>query len=526
MTTAHDYRTGPYNAAVDLIGRNLAVRPDKVAFIDDAGRYTFADVAERADRAAGALLRLGMSPGARIVVCMLDGIDFVAVFLGAMKVGLAPIPLNTLFSAEDYAYILKDSEAWGCVVSDALLPRFKAAIASSGWVGALVVSGEAGAEQSLARHAAAVPPTVAARPTQAEDIAFWLYSSGSTGRPKAAMHRHGSPLAVGELFGRDTVGLTEHDVIFSAAKLFFAYGIGNSLMFPMTVGATAVLYAGRVTPEVVGQVLADHPVSVFCGVPTLYGALLASPHTPPRASPLRLCLSAGEALPEEIGRAWTERTGVEIVDGIGSTEMLHIYVSNRPGAVRYGVTGWPVEGYEVKVVDEGGRPVGSGDLGELYVRGPTMTPRYWNQQEKNQATFIDGWMKTGDKFLVNADGSLSYGGRADDMLKVSGIWVSPAEVENVLLGHAAVQEAAVVGVPDASGLTKTKALVVAAPGVTPDEALSQALKAYVKDRLAPYKYPRAIEFVDELPKTATGKIRRHVLRDREELARPEETLVE
>ena len=363
---------------------------------------------------------------------------------------------------------------------------------------------------------AAAPAGLDAHPAQAEDVAFWLYSSGSTGQAKGAPHRHSSLVLTADLFARDTFGLREDDVVFSAAKLFFAYGIGNALTFPLALGATAVLYPGRVTPEVVGQMLTQHRVTVFCGVPTLYGALLASPHIPGRqAHALRLCMSAGESLPEEIGRAWTERTGAEIIDGIGSTEMLHIFVSNRPGQVRYGSTGHPVPGYEVKLVDETGRVVGPGHMGELYVRGPTMTVHYWNQPEKTAATFIDGWMKSGDKFAMAADGRLTHCGRADDMLKVSGIWVSPAEVENALLAHDAVLECAVIGVTDAAGLTKTKAFVVAKPGVEAGPGLVQDLKAFTKTRLAPYKYPRLIDFVDALPKTATGKIRRHVLRDRE-----------
>lgn len=509
--------SGPYNAAVDLIGRNLDARPHKVAFIDDQGAYTFQEVADRADRVGAALLGLGLEPGARIILCAYDGIDFVASFLGAIKVGVVPIALNTLFTAADYAYILADSGAQAAIVSAALLPQFRDAIGESCWQGRLVVSGEAtGQELRLSDLCAAAATPPASHPSNADDIAFWLYSSGSTGRPKGAPHLHLSPVTAAELFARRTFGLRDDDVVFSAAKLFFAYGIGNALIFPMTVGATAVLFPGRVTPEVVGRLLEAHGVTVFCGVPTLYGALLASPFAPTKdASALRVCMSAGESLPEELGRAWGVRTGTEIVDGIGSTEMLHIFVSNRPGEVRYGCTGKPVPGYEIKLVDESGDEVGPGGLGELYVRGPTMTPYYWNQPEKTAATFADGWMKTGDKFEMDRDGFLSHRGRADDMLKVSGIWVSPAEVENALLAHEAVLEAAVIGVTDGSGLVKTKAFVITRPGHTPSDDLAAALKDFTKARLAPYKYPRAIEFVDALPKTATGKIRRHVLREQE-----------
>jgi benzoate-CoA ligase len=517
MTNSTTPTRGPYNAAIDMIGRNLPARAGKTAFIDPAGAYTYGQVAERSDRAGAALLDLGLKPGDRIAMAVLDGIDFVTTFLGAIKVGIIPICLNTLFQAADYAYILTDSGARAAVVSDALHPLFAQALAESGWDGALIVSGEPqpGA-LSLTALMAAAPETVDAYPSQAEDVAFWLYSSGSTGRPKGAPHRQSSPMLAAEMYARDTFGVREDDVLFSAAKLFFAYGIGNALFFPMHAGATAVLYPGRVTPEVVGKLLTAHGVTVFCGVPTLYGALVASPFIPAQAdSRLRLCMSAGEALPEEIGKAWLARAGAEIIDGIGSTEMLHIYVSNRPGQVRYGTTGTPVPGYEVKVVGEDGEALGPGGMGELYVRGPTMTTHYWNQPDKTAATFVDGWMKTGDKFLIQDDGSLTHCGRADDMLKVSGIWVSPAEVENALLAHAAVLEAAVIGVTDDAGLVKTKAFVIVNPGFEAGPALAQTLKDFTKSRLALYKYPRSIVFVDQLPKTATGKIRRHVLRDQE-----------
>ena len=494
-------RSGAYNAAVDLIERNLSVRPDKIACIDGARRHTYADLSQRAGRAGAALRAIGLQPGDRVALCLLDGVDFTAVFLGALRVGVVPIALNTLLTADDYAFILNDSGARAVIASDALLPQVREAIRRSQWAGELVISGalDDGPGHSLAVLAADAP-SGAAHTTQADDVAFWLYSSGSTGRPKGAPHRHSSLMLTAELFARDTLGLRESDVVFSAAKLFFAYGLGNALTFPMAVGATSVLYPGRATPEAVAGLLAEHEVTIFCAAPTLFAAMLASPHMPRRGvHRLRLCVSAGEALPADIGRAWTERTGVEIIDGIGSTEMLHIFVSNRPGSVKYGCTGRPVDGYEVKVVDETGRTVAPGEIGELHVRGPTMATEYWNQPEKTAAAFVDGWMRTGDKFQLHQDGSLSHCGRADDMLKVSGIWVSPIEVENALLGHDAVLEAAVIGVTDQAGLVKSKAFVVAKPGVTPDIALAAALKDFTKSRLAPYKYPREIEFLAELP---------------------------
>ena len=504
---------GRYNAAVDLLERNMSDRAGKVAFIDAEGSYTFGDVADRSVRAGAALLDLGLAPGDRIALVLQDGIDFVCSFLGAIRVGVVPIPLNTLFPAQDYVYVLADSGARAAIVSEPFLPVVSEAIAASGWAGDVVVSGAGG---TLRARLEAASPDAPAHPSRADDVAFWLYSSGSTGRPKGAQHLHGSLAATAELFGQQVLGLREDDVVFSAAKLFFAYGLGNSLTHPMYAGATVVLCPSRVTPEVAFEVLGRHGVTLFCGVPTLYSALLSPQHRGSLAAPrLRLCLSAGEALPAEIGKAWSQATGAEIVDGIGSTEMLHIFLSNRPGQVRYGTTGLPVPGYDVRLVDENGRDAGPGEIGELYVRGPSLTTGYWNQPEKTRSTFVDGWMRSGDKFELDADGYFMHRGRADDMLKVSGIWVSPVEVEAALVAHEAVLEAAVIGVEDGAGLVKTKAFVVLAPGATGNQAMADALKQFIKSRLAPYKYPRAIEFVEALPKTATGKIRRHVLREQE-----------
>ncbi|HEY4439582.1 MAG TPA: benzoate-CoA ligase family protein, partial [Candidatus Elarobacter sp.] len=341
-------------------------------------------------------------------------------------------------------------------------------------------------------------------------------SSGSTGKPKGTVHIQTSAVKTAELFAQQVLGMREDDVVYSVAKLFFAYGLGNALTFPMAVGATAILHAARPTPAVVAQIVRDHDVTILCANPTTFGAMLVDPSLPAKGeTKLRLCTSAGEGLPEEIGRRWTERLGVEIIDGIGSTEMLHIFISNRPGAVRYGTLGAPVPGYRARIVGEDGREVAAGEIGELEVCGETAAAYYWNNREKTRRTFCGEWTRTGDKFRLDEDGNYVYCGRADDMLKVSGIWVSPTEVEAALVAHPAVLEAAVIGVPDADGLTKTKAFVILKDHADASDAMVDALKAHVKDRLAPYKYPRAIEFVIELPKTATGKIQRHVLRTRE-----------
>jgi benzoate-CoA ligase len=352
-------------------------------------------------------------------------------------------------------------------------------------------------------------------PTTADDVCFWLYSSGSTGTPKGTVHIHSSLVQTAELYARPILGIRESDVVFSAAKLFFAYGLGNSLTFPLAVGATAVLMAERPTPAAVFKRLRQHRPTIFYGVPTLFGALLASPDLPRREElAMRICTSAGEALPAELGRRWTEHFGVEILDGIGSTEMLHIFLSNRPGEVRYGSTGKPVPGYQIRLVDEKGAEVATGEIGELQINGPTSATQYWNNRARTLETFAGSWTRAGDKYTRDADGYYTYGGRSDDMLKVSGMYVSPFEVEAALMTHPDVLEAAVVGMADEYDLIKPKAYVVIKPGVTAAPALGETLKGHVKDRLAPYKYPRWVEFIPELPKTATGKIQRFKLRGR------------
>jgi benzoate-CoA ligase len=377
------------------------------------------------------------------------------------------------------------------------------------------------AEVEFEAFLAAQQPAARPAATGPDDPGFWLYSSGSTGRPKGTVHSHGNPYWTSELYGKGVLGLVERDVCFSAAKLFFAYGLGNALTFPMSVGATTLLMGERPTPDATfkrwkGEVGGVKP-TVFYGAPTGFAGMLASPNLPKKDDvALRLVSSAGEALPAELGERFKRHFGVDIVDGIGSTEMLHIFISNRPDRVRYGTTGWPVPGYEIELRGEDGKPVPDGEPGDLYIHGPSAAMMYWGNRAKTRDTFQGGWTKAGDKYVRNADGSYTYSGRSDDMLKVSGIYVSPFEVEATLVQHPAVLEAAVIGVVDAEGLTRTKAFVVLKPG---GSATEDELKAFVKDKLAPYKYPRQIEFVADLPKTATGKIQRFKLREREASAR-------
>jgi benzoate-CoA ligase len=505
----------PYNAAADLIDRNLvAGRAEKIAVHDDHGSYTYAEVAERVNRFAGALTALGLCMEQRILLCLQDSIDFPTAFLGAIKAGIIPVAVNTLLTSKDYDFMLRDSRVPVLVVSEALLDSFKPILSGQPYLKHIIVSGEKSGEfLRFADLTAAASPNFDAAPTGCDDACFWLYSSGSTGSPKGTVHLHGSLMYTAELYAKPILGIEESDVVYSAAKLFFAYGLGNGLTFPFSVGATTVLMAERPTPASVSRVLRTYRPTIFYGVPTLYSALLSSPDLPKREElALRRCTSAGEALPADIGRRWTEATGIDILDGIGSTEMLHIFLSNRVGDVRYGTTGKPVPGYQVKIMGEDNVEVAPGEIGELQVRGPTSASFYWNNREKSRHTFLGPWTRSGDKYVQTEDGYYTYCGRSDDMLKVSGIYVSPAEVEASLCSHESVLEVAIVGFSDVDGLIKPKAYVVLRPGLSPSPELASALQLHVKHQLAPYKYPRWIEFIEELPKTATGKIQRFKLR--------------
>jgi benzoate-CoA ligase len=493
-----------YNAADDLVGSNLkAGRAGKVAFIDDAGQCTYGELAERVNRFGNHLLSLGLRMEDRILIAMHDSIDWPVAFLGAIKAGIVPIGVNTLLTPKDYEYMLSDSRAKALLVSPALKPQFDPFLAKLPFLKHVLVSPF---KEILDKSSA----ELVAAPTTSDDPCFWLYSSGSTGMPKGTVHVHSGLRVTAHLYAQGILGMNESDVIFSAAKLFFAYGLGNSLTFPLVAGATTVLMAERPTPDAVFKRLTERKPTFFFGVPTLYAAMLASPGFPARSSlSLRRCISAGEALPPQIAKSFKEKTGVDILDGIGSTEMLHIFLSNRPDDFRYGTTGKAVPGYELRLVDEQGNDVKQGELGELLIRGTTSANLYWNNRAKSRSTFIGDWTRSGDKYSQDADGYYAYGGRTDDMLKVSGIWVSPAEVEAALVSHEAVLEAAVVGKEDEQKLVKPKAFVVLKPG---KQASTEELQAYVKSKLAPYKYPRWIEFAAELPKTATGKIQRFKLR--------------
>ena len=506
-----------FNFAQHLIATNAA-RGEKVAVIDDAGRLSYGELADQVRRFASGLQALGLKREERVLLLMQDCSDWVVAFLGSLYAGVVPVAVNTLLTAEDYGYMLANSRAQAALVSGSLLPTLQTALGQSRHeVHSVVVSrpqaalteGQTDMAALIAAHAPKAPA-----PTLADEPAFWLYSSGSTGKPKGTVHTQGSLYWTAELYGKPVLGLRENDTVFSAAKLFFAYGLGNALTFPLSVGATVVLMAERPTPQATFKRLVEHQPTVFYGAPTGYGGMLASPDLPAKSQvALRLCSSAGEALPRDIGERWTAQFGCEIIDGIGSTEMLHVFLSNRPGDVRYGTTGKPVDGYEVELRNEDGSVVSGHDqIGDLYIKGPSSALMYWNNREKSRDTFRGEWTKSGDKYTRDVDGYYTYAGRNDDMLKVSGIYVSPFEVEATLVQHPAILEAAVIGKEDSDGLTKTKAFIVLKAGQSLSE---EEVKAFVKERLAPYKYPRFIEFMAELPKTATGKIQRFRLREME-----------
>ena len=507
---------GRFNFAQHLFQRNRG-RGGKAAYVDDAGAITYAALETESRRLASALQAAGLRREERVFLCLHDTIDFPLAFLGSLYAGVVPVCANTLLTVDDYAYMLEHSRAQALVVSGALLPTLTAAMErSSHEIRHVIVSrppaGLAPGHEDFAPWLARAEPCGTPAATAPDAIAFWLYSSGSTGRPKGTVHTHANLLRTDETYGRQVLALQESDVTFSAAKLFFAYGLGNALTFPLSAGATVVLMAERPTPAAVFKRLVERKPTVFFGVPTLYAGMLASPELPVRADvAMRRCVSAGEPLPKDIGERFATRFGCDVLDGIGSTEMLHIFLSNRPGEVRYGTTGTPVPGYDIELRGEDGRPVEDGHIGDLFIRGPSAALMYWENSEKSRATFHGEWTKSGDKYVRESDGCYTYAGRSDDMLKVAGQYVSPFEVEAALMRHEAVLEAAVVGKLE-EGLTRTLAYVVLKSGAG-DDALAESLKAFVKSQLAPHKYPREIRFIAELPKTATGKIQRFKLRE-------------
>ncbi|CAA7601108.1 AMP-dependent synthetase/ligase [Acididesulfobacillus acetoxydans] len=505
-----------FNVAVELVDKNLQLgRGDKVAIYYQDQTFTYEQVFRLVNKAGNALKSLGVERENRVLLLLLDSPEFVATFFGAIKMGAVPIPTNTILKAQDYLYLLNDSRAKVAVVSEALVPVLESIRGELRYLEHLVVAGQAGPGQmSYDELIQAASDELEPADTHKDEPAFWLYSSGSTGFPKGAVHLQHDMIVSADLYAKPILNINENDICYSVAKLFFAYGLGNALYFPFRVGASTVLVPEAPKPETVFAAVRRYQPTLFYGVPTSYSALLQAADRIPDVDmhSIRLCTSAGESLPKSVYEAWRKKFNLIILDGIGSTEITHIFITNRLGEAKPGSTGKPVPGYEAKLVDAEGNPVPTGEIGTLMVKGDSICAYYWNKHEKNKQSFCGPWINTGDKYLIDEEGFFWYVGRTDDMIKPGGIWVSPIEVENTLMEHPSILECAVIGVRDSDNLEKPKAYVVLKEGFSASTDLAKEIQQFVKSRIAPYKFPRWVEFVEELPKTASGKMLRYRLR--------------
>jgi benzoate-CoA ligase family protein len=507
-----------FNVASFFVDRHVAEGRSAARAFRFAGRtLDYGEVADLVARAAGALAAAGLEIEQRALLVLNDSPAFAAAFWGAARLGAVAVPVNTLMTAAEYEFLLNDSRARVAVVEAEAAPRLLAARGRCPWLRAVfVVGGRAPGARDWDEALAGAKPVAEAAGTCAEDIVYWGYTSGSTGTPKAAVHSHKDFVAAADLVGVNVFGLGPDDLVFSASKLYFAFGLGNALVFPSRVGAASVLVPERVTAELAFDIITRERPSVFLTVPTLYARMLEIPDAERRwdLSSLRFGVSSGEALPPALFDAWADRFGLELVEVVGSTEALHDFIANRPGQARRGASGKLVPGFEARLVDDAGAPVPPGTVGHLLVKGPTTAPYYWNRLERTQRTMLGEWLRTGDMFRQDGDGWFYFEGRSDDMLKVGGQWVSPAEVEAHLAAHPAVLEAGVVGDTDSRGLLLPSAYVVLKDGRAASAALASELRDFVRARTAAFKTPAVVEFVDELPRTATGKVQRFRLRGR------------
>jgi benzoate-CoA ligase len=508
-----------FNAASYFVDRHLHEgRGDKVAIECGDTRVTYRELAENVNRVGNALRQLGVRMEERVLMLLLDTPEFAASFFGAIKIGAVAVPINTLLRSPDYAYLLNNSRARVAIVSDSLYPLIKTIPRIElPYLEHVVVVGEkaSGGTLSYAEWTGGVSSELLPVPTNKDDVAFWLYSSGSTGFPKACVHLQHDMVVCAERYAKAILNIGADDRCFSVAKLFFAYGLGNGLYFPLAVGGTSILWPGPPKPQHVFEVIARHRPTLFFSVPSNFAALLAYAEKEAGfdLSSVGYAISAGEALPAALFHRFKERFGVEILDAIGSTEVLHMFIANAPGAIRPGSSGRTIPGYQAKIVDENNREVNQGDIGNLLISADSTCSQYWNQHEKTKDTIEGHWIRTGDKFYQDEDGYFWYAGRSDDMLKCSGVWVSPVEIESVLIEHSAVLEAAVVAREDDDQLIKPAACVVLREGEAGSPQLARELQEYVLSRLPVFKRPRWVEFFDELPKTATGKLQRYKLRE-------------